>query len=496
MKKNKKLALGIALAMAMTTLTSTTYTPANTLLIAPNPSVTKENSATVGTEDSSKKITIINKGQKPIVITTPKPTVKPLEPKVTKIPSKPTKPIIPIATKAPNKPIITTKPEVTSNPKSIATNTPKPMATSTPVPTVTSTPKPTATSTPVPTVTSAPRFTNIIDKTNTVMGTQCFTSEEEATRYFFEMALNGYYKFGIMAEDLSMLHTKEEYMELYPVILELEMEDVIHYNNGYYLAFNNVRLCQIDAEEMYAVETGDTSFLNEKEVKAYEKLLSITEELKLEGKTDIDKIVAIHDYLVLNTAYDSNFHPDSHYVEGTLNNNLAVCSGYASAFRLLLMLQDIPCEYVWSEKGNHGWNLVQLDGKWYHIDVTWDDPVPDEKGRLLYTHFMMTDKEVATLDNHQDWECECGDESSHNCDSDSYRIYPYKDYVCSTKSEAVKLIQAQANNDKIIIVYPLASSLTEDSLLHLVMDTLHWNSISWSPSKNLGFSYQVLIVNN
>ncbi len=403
----------------------------------------------------------------------------------------------------------TSVPTATSTPVPTATSTPVPTATSTPVPTATSTPAPTATNTPVPTATSTPtpiptlppKFPNIIDKTNTKMNATCFNSEEEATRYFFEMALDGYYQFGILAKDLSMLHTKEEYIKLFPVICELEIESVTKYNNGYYLQFNNVRLCEIDAEELYTIYTGDASFLNKEEKKAYQKLLDITEQLDLDGKSDIDKMVAIHDYLLLNTAYDmnavSNPNAAARYVEGTLNNNLAVCSGYASTFRLFLALQGIPCEYVWSEEGNHGWNLVQLDGEWYHVDVTWDDPVPDEKGRILYTHFMMTDKEVAQLDNHEDWECECGDASSHNCNDTTYRLYPYKDFVCDTEEEAIAVIEAQANDDttnKITIVYPSDSSLTQDSLLDLVMETLN-RGISYMPSVSLGSSHMLLIVN-
>ena len=182
-------------------------------------------------------------------------------------------------------------------------------------------------------------FPNIIDKTDTNMSGTCFNSESEATQYFLEMVFNNYYTFGILAEDLSMLHTAEEYMELCPAILDLEIDSVTKYYNGYYISFKNIKTYQIDAEEVYAIITEDTSFLDEEELKAYQNLFSITEELDLEGKSDIDKIVAIHDYLVLNTAYDSDTasgvtqDKSAHYVEGTLNNGLAVCSGYFSDCR-------------------------------------------------------------------------------------------------------------------------------------------------------------------
>lgn len=41
------------------------------------------------------------------------------------------------------------------------------------------------------------------------------------------------------------------------------------------------------------------------------------------------------------------------------------------------------------------WNLVKLDGTWYHADPTWDDPVPDVPGRAQYHYFLKSDKTMA-----------------------------------------------------------------------------------------------------
>ena len=54
---------------------------------------------------------------------------------------------------------------------------------------------------------------------------------------------------------------------------------------------------------------------------------------------------------------------------------------------------------------NHAWNLVQLDGQWYHVDVTWDDPAPDRYGQVLHDYFLVTDQEISAGDDpHYDWE--------------------------------------------------------------------------------------------
>lgn len=63
-----------------------------------------------------------------------------------------------------------------------------------------------------------------------------------------------------------------------------------------------------------------------------------------------------------------------------------------------MRILGIPCETVTGTgeqdgvSQNHAWNAIQIDGNWYQVDVTWDDPVPDEKGRVIYTYFNVTDE--------------------------------------------------------------------------------------------------------
>ena len=47
----------------------------------------------------------------------------------------------------------------------------------------------------------------------------------------------------------------------------------------------------------------------------------------------------------------------------------------------------------------HAWNLVKIENKWYHLDTTFDDPVPDEQGRVTYSYFNLSDEQIAR--NHE-----------------------------------------------------------------------------------------------
>ncbi len=63
--------------------------------------------------------------------------------------------------------------------------------------------------------------------------------------------------------------------------------------------------------------------------------------------------------------------------KGALLKKVAVCDGYSHAFQMVMRKLKIPCRFVTGSSGGvgHAWNMVKLSGKWYHIDVTFDDPI-------------------------------------------------------------------------------------------------------------------------
>ncbi len=123
--------------------------------------------------------------------------------------------------------------------------------------------------------------------------------------------------------------------------------------------------------------------------------------------SDREKIKAIHDYIILNCSYDYKNYVsgtisfDSRLAYGALCAKNAVCQGYTAAFNMLAKRAGIYSEVVTGNApGNgdtHAWNKVTLDGKTYYLDVTHDDPVPDQLGRISYRYFMLTDEEMTAL---------------------------------------------------------------------------------------------------
>ena len=95
-----------------------------------------------------------------------------------------------------------------------------------------------------------------------------------------------------------------------------------------------------------------------------------------ECTTDLQKAIALHDYLAINCEYNStNMNADeAHTTYGVFVKRTAVCEGYALAYKYLLNRCGIGCYMATSKTLNHAWNLIELDGKNYWVDVTWDDP--------------------------------------------------------------------------------------------------------------------------
>lgn len=122
---------------------------------------------------------------------------------------------------------------------------------------------------------------------------------------------------------------------------------------------------------------------------------------------DLQKAIAIHEYLVLNCEYDKErlgnktIPQESYGAYGALANRIAVCQGYALAYKYLMNEYGIECYIVTSDKMNHAWNIVKIGGELYQIDATWDDPTWDRFGLVSHANMLLSD--TAFGKNHRDW---------------------------------------------------------------------------------------------
>lgn len=158
-----------------------------------------------------------------------------------------------------------------------------------------------------------------------------------------------------------------------------------------YINIRTIKKVFTTTYEVYIDSGKEANYLTEEcntkqQVLAYEnrieeeanKILS-----QVEKGTKYQKILMIHDYLVNNVSFEESLSKNNIYnMHGALVNKEAVCEGYAKAFKYLMDKIGVECVIVigtaTNSKGeteNHAWNYVNLDNKWYAVDVTWDDPI-------------------------------------------------------------------------------------------------------------------------
>lgn len=147
------------------------------------------------------------------------------------------------------------------------------------------------------------------------------------------------------------------------------------------------------------VKTYDNTTINLVE----EKTKEILNDIINDDMTDREKVETIHDYIINNTVYDTErletgiakYSSDTSY--GVLFEGYGFCSGYANTMAIFLELIGLKNYKIASD--NHVWNYVFLDNNWYHIDVSWDDPViNDGTQELDYMYFLINTKELEKLE--------------------------------------------------------------------------------------------------
>ncbi len=112
--------------------------------------------------------------------------------------------------------------------------------------------------------------------------------------------------------------------------------------------------------------------------------------------TDLEKALILHDRLALHCSYDyenlqNNSLPRSaRNAYGVIVLKTGVCMGYAIAYDYLLEQVGIKSLYCSSDVLNHAWNIIYINDKPYHVDVTWDDPVWDMYGRVSHKNFLLS----------------------------------------------------------------------------------------------------------
>lgn len=109
--------------------------------------------------------------------------------------------------------------------------------------------------------------------------------------------------------------------------------------------------------------------------------------------TDLGRVMLINDYLCAHYAYDEEYgfinSPELMFEYG-----VGKCQAYMLAYCAALNELGIHNLPVTSPALNHAWNLVYLDGDWYHTDATWNDPLNNCPLRANHNHMLLSDDAI------------------------------------------------------------------------------------------------------
>ncbi len=190
---------------------------------------------------------------------------------------------------------------------------------------------------------------------------------------------------------------------------------------------------------------------------------------KVTATTDYEIELQIHDLLLKNVEYVDKEKRSEHTIEGPLLNKKAVCEGIAKATKYLLNRKGIGCEMVLGKLSDdtdvyHAWNVVLIDGTWYHLDVTADIGVTS-KGRFRYDYFNLSDDEISADHLIID--------SPVICDVSRQSYYHRNGLVINTQDDFRKLLSRMIKEDISEFTFKLPSTRDPDKVLEKIMDNVH-----------------------
>ena len=185
-----------------------------------------------------------------------------------------------------------------------------------------------------------------------------------------------------IANNQTLLSNINNYVHPYNAFSHIETE------------FDSLGKVTITIERNYTKEIIEK--INKKVDELYKKIYD-------SNKSDEDNIKAFHDYIIDNAKYDSDrsdkgivkYKSDTAY--GPLFEGYAICGGYTDLLQLFLEKMGLENYRVSSHL--HIWNAVKIKDKWYHIDLTWDDPVmSDGSNSLLHDYMLIDTKKLLELE--------------------------------------------------------------------------------------------------
>jgi len=223
------------------------------------------------------------------------------------------------------------------------------------------------------------------------------------------------------------------------------------------------------------------------------RVRQITSSIMSASSDDYSSLLSLYEFIQKNVRYDKHElnamssgqsnNLLSHNAYGALLNGLAVCDGFSAAFTLLADKLGYESMLVtgYSMQSpaisvKHSWNIVKVNNKHYHMDVTWDAKKYHEYEGFSYSYFALDDEDIA---NDHDWDINTTPACSYNDFSYFLRNGLYANNMSQCADIIRTSMKRQNNFIRLRLSYniPLPQN-TEDYLLQTVSTEARSNGIS------------------
>ena len=224
----------------------------------------------------------------------------------------------------------------------------------------------------------------------------------------YQDLLNIYFTILNSGEDEFSFYCQDDYKECLTDVDNLANDQkTLSAINNFVHPFNSFRHLETTYDDYGKVTLKIDHIYNSSEIKLINaKVKEIEKEIWNNTMSDEEKIKQAHNYIINNSKYDKdrsdnnivNYKSDTAY--GTLLEGYSLCGGYTDTMELFLEDLNIKSYKIASE--NHVWNAVYLNNAWYHLDLTWDDPITNDGSDILeYNFFLITTPELEEIENEQ-----------------------------------------------------------------------------------------------
>lgn len=222
---------------------------------------------------------------------------------------------------------------------------------------------------------------------------------EELKNIFYSVLNQGWNEF--------TFYCPVEYQECLNDVADISYDKLLLSNiNNFVHPYNSYTSIKTLFDETGEITIKVTHLYSNEEIDRIDKDIDLLiENVVKDSMSDKEKILALHDYIINNTKYDieransetNSSEYDSARILGVLYDHYAICSGYADLMAVILEKLNIPNYKISSE--THVWNALYLDNEWWHLDLTWDDPISTSgKDILDHSYFLIDSKTLRELD--------------------------------------------------------------------------------------------------